>query len=258
MLGHRAIYRHAALYDLAFSYRDYASECGFLLDWYRARRGRAPRSFLELAAGPAGHALEMASAGLDVLALDLSPEMAAWAREKAERRGLDLPYLVADMAEFTAPVRFDLAACLLCSAGYLLTDQAFLSHLASVRSCLVPGGMYVLELTHPSELNGSIRSNTAWKMRHDGGELAIDWRGDPASAVDGVWWADVSFVYQPATGRAVHFEDRASQRGFSYAQIVSLARRGGFEVEAAVGSFDENVELDDPRATRMIAMLTPG
>lgn len=59
-LPHEAIYANAALYDLAVSYRDYALECRCLGDLYQLRRRRAPRSFLELAAGPAAHSVEMA------------------------------------------------------------------------------------------------------------------------------------------------------------------------------------------------------
>ena len=131
MNTHSAVYGAAALYDLAFSYRDCKAESQFLRDVYRA-----PHRFLELAAGPGRHAVEMLAAGVDVVALDLAPEMASYARRKAEARKLSLHFVVADMTEFSTPSKFDLAACLLCSASYLLTHEAFLSHLTSVRRAL--------------------------------------------------------------------------------------------------------------------------
>lgn len=256
MASHGTIYERAALYSLAFSYRDFAAESGWLRSAYERRRARAPRSFLELAAGPAEHAIEMLAAGLDVVALDLSPQMAAHARASAQARGLALPYTVADMVDFPAPGAFDLVACLLCSGSYLLTDEAVLSHFASVRATLAPGGIYLLELTHPSELVGSAKSIHTWKMRDTTGELEIAWGGDPAQAVDGIWQADVRFVYQPYDGGApVVVEDQARQRAFTHAQFVSLAQQSGFVVEAMLGGFDESIALDSPKATRMVVLL---
>lgn len=256
MVSHRTLYQHAALYDLAFSYRDYVAESRCLREMYERRRGRAPRSFLELAAGPAAHAMEMAAAGLEVVALDIAPQMAAYARDRAQARGLALPYAVADMVEFAPPGSFDLAACMLCSASYLLTDDAVLSHFASVRAALAPDGMYWLELTHPEELSGSAKSKNTWKMRDAAGELDITWGGEPASAAGGIFQAEVSFVYRPFDGSSpVVVEDEARQRVFTHAQFVGLAQQSGFVVEATRGGFDESIELDSPRATRMIVLL---
>src|SRR6187399_2309006 len=97
MQEHSTIYSAAELYDLAFSYRDVAKEARFLVRLYERRRGRAPSTFLELAAGPARHALALGQLGLDVAALDLSPAMAEYSRRIANERGLTFPYLVADM-----------------------------------------------------------------------------------------------------------------------------------------------------------------
>jgi len=136
MTSHAAVYAAPALYDLAFGYRDYARECDFLRRAHDMFRGQPPRSFLELAAGPARHALEMAAAGVHAVALDRSPEMAAYATAKAGDRGLTLPYLVADMKSFAHPDTFDLVASMLCSGTYLLTDDAFAAHLDRVHAVL--------------------------------------------------------------------------------------------------------------------------
>src|SRR5262245_37216666 len=123
MTAHALVYGAPALYDLAFSYRYFARECSFLRGVYERRRGRPLRSFLELAAGPARHALGMCVAGVRATALDLSPKMAAYTATRAGELGLLLPYLVADMTAFETDDRFDLAASMLCSASYLLTDD---------------------------------------------------------------------------------------------------------------------------------------
>jgi hypothetical protein len=116
--------------------------------------------------------------------------------------------------------------------------------------------MYVLELTHPAELGGLRKTSSTWTMRDDEGELHVAWRGAPDAAVDGIWPAEVNLLYKPFDGSSpFSVEDRAFQRGFTYAEIVNLAERSGLSVEATLGGFDENVRLDSPRATRMIVIL---
>jgi hypothetical protein len=256
VLPHSRIYEAAALYDLAFSYRDYGQETGFLRELYRRRRGRAAGSFLELAAGPAQHALAMLAAGLDAVALDLAPEMASYAHRLAAARGLSLPYLTADMASFSAPRRFDLVACMLCSASYLLTDDAVRSHLACVREALIDDGMYVLELSHPSELSGTRLSKEVWAVTDARGTLDVAWRGDPATAVGGIWQSDAELVYRPSDGSApITVAASARQRGFRLDELLRLAEQSGLEVEATLGAFDEDVTLESPHANRMIVVV---
>ncbi len=256
MTTHSAIYEAAALYDLAFSYRDFGAEARFLRELYQRRRGDGASSFLELAAGPAEHAVQMLQAGLYARALDLSPHMADYGRRKAAARGQTLDYVVGDMTRFETPRPFELIACLLCSASYLLTDSDFLLHLSSVHAALAPRGIYVLELSHPSELTSERKSNSTWKMHDARGELDILWGGEPSQSVNGIWTADVIIRYRPFDGSApVELRDRAQQRGYTLDDISRLAQQSGFSISAALGAFDEQVLLDDPRAQRMILAL---
>lgn len=53
-MNKEGLYRHPALYDLAFSYRDYEADANTLLAWYQQLSGVAtpPKTVLELACGP--------------------------------------------------------------------------------------------------------------------------------------------------------------------------------------------------------------
>jgi SAM-dependent methyltransferase len=252
---HGTIYEAAALYDLAFSYRDFPRESRFLSMLYEARRGRKPRTFLELAAGPGRHALEMQAAGVTATALDVVPEMAEYARNKAAERGVDLDYLVADMTRFETARRFDLAACMLCSGTYLITDAAFRSHLGAVHAALTEDGMYVLELPHPSELDRP-KTKGEWTMRDAAGELFVEWIEDETARDGNTWLARVRFEYRPLEGSAPRIvSDASRQRDFTPAEIESFAAETGFLVEDVFGALDENIALDHEKAWRMLVVL---
>src|SRR5487761_1922794 len=86
------IYDEPELYEAACAYRDVATEVDALL-----------RSVLELAAGPAEHARELARRGLDATTVDLSPAMCARARELAAADNIALTVVQVDMRDFSIP-----------------------------------------------------------------------------------------------------------------------------------------------------------
>jgi SAM-dependent methyltransferase len=250
------IYGTPELYDLAFSYRDYPAECEFLLQAYQKRRGRPARSVLELAAGPSRHAIELARAGLAAHALDLSPEMMAYAARTARSRGVELTTTVADMRAFRLAEPVDLVACMLCSASHLLTDDDFVAHLRAVRATLADGGVYVMELALPVD-GADAPTKETWTMADDAGVLDVAWVSQGQDVdVSGVAAYAVRFAYRPTAGPAVVIEDESIQRTIDAADLGRLlAASGGFAEPTLCGALDESVALDDPRAWRLVAIV---
>ena len=74
MAGVSGIYDEPELYQLACAYRDVPAESGALLTWLdkHAKIPDGVRSVIELAAGPAEHARELAHRGLRALRAKLS------------------------------------------------------------------------------------------------------------------------------------------------------------------------------------------
>ena len=86
--SHHRVYERAEIYDIAFDFRDYEAQGNFLLQCHEELRGRPAKSWLELAAGPARHTLEMARRGLSCTALDLSPAMVHYGLKLAVALGV--------------------------------------------------------------------------------------------------------------------------------------------------------------------------
>ena len=67
------VYSAAELYEKAFSYRNIAAEVEFLLKIYSQLQNRQiPISAIEIACGPAAHAIEMRRSVSNIHALDIS------------------------------------------------------------------------------------------------------------------------------------------------------------------------------------------
>lgn len=247
------IYESASLYDLAFSYRDFPKESEFLRRVHLERSGVVAKNFLEVAAGPARHALEMARRGLEAQALDLSSAMAAYGRTCAEAQGLSLPYVVADMTKFRLPTRFDLVVCMLCSATHLLTDEQLLKHLKCVAAVLTNTGSYIIELPHPAEQTKP-KTSSQWTIETDTGKLEVTWV--ESSRQRDVATMDVCLEFSPTGGGAVQtVTDRVMQRGIAPARLALLAGNAGLCVTNTFGALNEKVAIDDDDAWRMVAVL---
>lgn len=256
--SHQSIYAQAALYDLAFSYRNIEAETQFLLDCYQRATGNQARRVLELAAGPARHALDCSRRGLQATALDLSPEMMAYAGQLATDADLSLQTLVADMRDFSLPQPVDLAFTLLDSTAYLLTAQDFMQHLQAVARNLNPDGLYILEMTHPADIfERNQRVQTDWEMERGALRLEISW-GDPDDFFDPVSQITDCSVSLKARGPEgkVNLRTSAPQRSYTYQEVQALlATQSDFLLWQSYGAFDPAFGLDDERAWRMILVL---
>jgi SAM-dependent methyltransferase len=254
---HGTLYTYPFLYDVAFR-RNYAAECGFLQYVYQRHCGRPLSRFLELAAGPAGHAIELAASGTRCGALDLSPDMVQYGLQQAHARGAQLDYWVADMTAFSASARYELAACLLDSGSYLFDDAAFDAHLGCVAEALDADGIYLLELAHPSVLSGGAPTKSIWDVATEDGTLHASWESDPSLAVDRprVCGFRATLHYRGRNGDEQRVESTGFQRAFLYEELDALiAKNGRFRLVETFGGFDPGVSLSAPKAWRMIPVL---
>ncbi len=177
-----------AAYELAYSYRNLAAECDFLVAAAERSLGYPPRSALELGAGPAGHGRLLARRGLEVWALDHDVAALAYLADVAPA----LHRLEADLRGYTLPAPVDLVYCPLSTFAYLLNEGDWAAGLACAATALNPRGAIVLEFAladqddaqdrswHVEE--GSLRvSATATAAAPDGADvfawtLQLDWR----------------------------------------------------------------------------------
>src|SRR5258708_28705785 len=100
-----SIYDLALGYEIAFSYRDVPGEIDALV----RMAGREPQAVVELAAGPAEHAVECAKRGWRATAIDLSPTMRDRAQANAAAAAVSPDVIAADIPNFTAAAPVGLA-----------------------------------------------------------------------------------------------------------------------------------------------------
>jgi SAM-dependent methyltransferase len=255
------IYDEPDLYQLACAYRKIPAEVDALLAWCNEHRRASTRtaSVLELAAGPAEHARELASRGLRAAALDWSAAMCAYAAEQARAAGVSLDVHEADMRDFALESRFDLAITMLNSACHLFTLDDLVAHLRAVAAHLVPGGLYIVELAHPADyLSPESRTSNEWTVEADGIVAEVRWGAvtDRIDPVTQITREHMSISARGADGTVRTVADVVPNRFWTATEMTAGIRlAGGFTIAATYGDFDASTALDDPSAWRMILIL---
>jgi len=256
------IYDEPELYEAACAYRDVPGEVDALLRWSGKHRNSdtgPPRSVLELAAGPAEHARELARRGLEATTLDLSPAMCARARELAAADATRVTVVQADMRNFSLGRQFDLAITMLNSLCHLLALDDLLEHLASVARHLAPGSLYIVELAHPADFFAAERrTSSEWSSEVGGGTVTVRWGGgaDEIDPITQITREHVSVTYHKRGGSVRTITDVVPNRFWTATELAGVIRlAGGFAVVASYGDFDADTPVEAPAAWRMILVL---
>ncbi len=247
-----SIFDFPRAYEVAFSYRDVVAEVDALLRWH----GGTVATALELAAGPADHALELAGRGLKASTVDINPAMCARAAERASERGLALASVTeADMVDFALGERFDLVFCLIDSLAHVLDLDRLIAHLACVRRHLAPGGAYVVETLHPADgFRPGARTDTDWTVERPGVSARVRWgRGEPIDPLTQLTRERVTIDVRASWGEQ-RLEEVLAQRFWTRDELRAAARLAGLGVAAQYGDF-AGAALDAPQAWRMISVL---
>lgn len=253
------IYDSPDLYQLTCAYRDVPVEVDALQRWFREHHKGPVGSLLELAAGPAEHALEFARRGLEVTALDLSQAMCEHARNRAIAAGLPVEVIRGDMRDFAIPQKFDAAITMLNSLCHLLTLDDLVEHLRAVAAHQPAGGLYIMELGHPADyLSVSPRTSSEWVTDSGGTRVAVRWGGatDRMDPVTQVTQEHVVVTIQYRDGTVRTATDLVPSRFWTATEVTAAVRlAGGYEISTWYGDF-EGDPLEDSAAWRMIVILT--
>jgi len=169
-----AFYSHAKLYDLMFP------GGGPSVDFYRAEAGRTGGQILELGCGTGHKLIPIASDGHSCVGLDLSSNMLAEARRKADESGVVVEWLQGDMKAFDLGRTFDFVFIAANSLLHLHETDELVSCLRSVRRHLAPGARFVFDVFNPSvrllaEADGQRRTRESLSFTDpDRGPMQVD------------------------------------------------------------------------------------
>lgn len=145
--------KHASLYDLFYSDKDYMAESDFIHQLILEANGGESKELLELACGTGNHAFCLEKKGYHILATDYSGGMIDQAKEKAKERSSKVQFEMKDMRDIgDIPRKFDVIICLFDSIGYLISNDNIKVVFKNVYDKLNEGGIFILEFWHAAAM----------------------------------------------------------------------------------------------------------
>lgn len=130
---------HPELYDLEYSFKDYAGEAATLERIVRARNPDA-KSLLDVACGTGKH-LEHLRATFTCEGTDIDEGLLGIARQRVP----DVPVRQADMRDFDLGRQFDVITCLFSAIGFVGSLDGLAASARTFARHLTPGGLALVE-----------------------------------------------------------------------------------------------------------------
>lgn len=254
MAEHDEFYQRALYYDIVME-RDVTREVDFLVDLHRHFRGGEPQSILDIACGPGYHARDIAQRGIRAVGLDLRPEMIEFAREKDAQAGTEIEWHAADMRDFDIDAPVDVAGTMFDSLDALTKNEDLVQHFKAVARNLNPGGIYVIDLSHPRDTNHTYYRKFEYEGERDGLKVHVYWAtNDPCyDIVDNTAYVELE-IHIDEHGEKTVIKDSAWERLFLPVDLSLLAEMSGqFKLLGVYGNYDLDKRLDfSPESERMI------
>lgn len=222
-------------YHLLYSNRDQKEAKAFILRLMNYLGLPGGSSVLDLACGKGRHSKTIASLGMQVVGLDLSPSSIEEANQEANE---NLSFLVGDMRNLTFDQDFDLVVNLFTSFGYFtrLSDNSLV--LEGVKRALKPGGTFVLDFFNGTKVKNTLVKNEVVQRG------SIDFELN-RSIEDGRVIKDIRFHDKEDH----HFQERV-QLIFPD-DFKDMLQRSGFEIIHTFGSYSLDA-FNEQRSDRFI------
>lgn len=192
-------------------------------------------SILDACCGPGRHALSLAKHGFIVTGVDRTRAFIEEGSQRAERAGVDIEWVLADVREFVRPSGFDHAINLYTSFGYFDDPQEDLAFARNLFASLKPGGRLLIQTVGKETIARNFEERT-W-LEQDGLVLLQEHRLVGAFAQIETRWTMIT----GSNRREVSFVVRL----YSAAELVHLLRQAGFEAVRVLGDlsgvpYDQN------------------
>ena len=232
----------ADVYDTIYS--SVRGDIAFYVDTAVEARGPV----LELGCGTGRATIPIAEAGVDIVGLDLSDAMLAAARRKAEglpAGSATVAFVQGDMVDFTLArdKKFELAIIPFRSFLHLLTVEAQVSALRSIKRHLEPGGRLVFNVFVPYPATLAEEDGPPTPLPDstdpDTGARFVRWVQSSYDNHNQLWTARMTAEEVDADGNMVRRLHRDFQLRYVHRwEMHHLLELCGFEVLELYGGFD--------------------
>ena len=220
------------------------------VDWI-ARQLPAGAKILDLGCGPGFYTQRLAQRGFDCTGVDFSPASVQWAREQAQRAGLDIDYQEQDVRDYQPGDTFDFIMMTFGEINvFSIGDAQRL--VARCQAWLKPGGTLLIEVHTFDEVKRQGTAQPSWQRCSQGLFLA-----EPHLLLSENSWDEkmqtstTTFWALKADASVVHFSSQT--RAWRDEEYLQLLAQCGFHTTTRVAADDWPVS--DTFAGKLYALM---
>ncbi len=184
------------------------------------------KSVCELGCGTGQMTTLFAKKGLEVIGIDLSPEMLMIAQDHAFEEELDILYLLQDMSSFELGESVDFICSCCDSMNYLLEEEELLETFTRVKRFLKPSGLFIFDMNTPYKYK-EVLGNQVFADQTE--EAAYIWTNyyDEEEEINEY---EVSFFIKDEKDKYNRSIENHYQRAYSIEKVKSLLEEAGLEL----------------------------
>jgi len=194
---------------------------------------------LDIACGAGRHSIEFAKKGFIVTAFDLSKNLLNNAKVNAQKAGVDIDFIRADIRDFYIDVKFDLVLNLFTSFGYFESDEENFKVFKTAYNHLNENGFFVFDYFNKKYLEANLTPNSISRIEDE--EIIQNRRIEKGRVIKD--------IIIKKNGREEHFNE--SVKIYSLNEIKSRLELTNFNIKNIFGSFD-GTEFDENLSDRII------
>ncbi len=211
----------AASYDRLTNDVDYEATVDFYWQLLE-REGLMPRTAVDLACGTGSVSLLLAQKGLQVVGVDMSPEMLCMAAQKADSIENRPTFVCQKLQQLYLPRGVDLAVCALDSLDYITDPKDCQEAICRVYKYLNPGGCFIFDVNTPEKL----KAMDGQVFLDEDDDVYCVWRGEFDDNTNiCTYWMDL-FQRQGDVWYRSCEEHR--EYAYSASQLVTYLKAAGF------------------------------
>lgn len=238
----------ASVYDLFMDNVDYDEWIEYVEKIFK-KFNIKPELVCELGCGTGNIALRLAKKGYDVIGIDISENMLAEAKNKAEENGLSTLFLLQDMREFELYGTVNCILCLCDSLNYITEDDDIREVFRLVNNYLHPNGIFIFDMNTEYKFRNIYRDNTFSEITDD---AAYIWENyyDEDEMINEYY---LNFFVKNENGTYDRTEEEHYERAYRLDIIKKYIEESGMKFEAAYDAFTFEPAREDSERIYIVA-----
>ena len=206
---------------------------------------------LDVACGTGEFSVRLAEKGYSVTGVDLSDEMLAIAKVKADQSGVVIPFYQQNMVELDMGEQFDSIVIFCDSLNYLHTESDVQSTFQQVYEQLKPGGLFMFDVHSVFKIEHVFAGQTFADVQD---EVSYIWNSFEGEEPFSVEHELTFFVKEEESDQYDRFDEDHYQRTYDIETYKGWLADAGFTVKEVLADLEDQTPAEDSERILFVAI----